>query len=225
MYFLKYRYFNVFFLFIFLFNILALDHIPDYRIVAKPLIMASLLGLYISKVHHQSHILITAMIFALLGDAFLMFNSDDFFVIGLGSFLIMQLLYATVFYKDRSASFRTFIVSATVMGLIAGGILMVLWSGLGAMRWPVTLYTAAISVMVVTATSRRQSLSAVNWVIAGVILFVISDSLIAVGKFMSPLPMHHYLVMITYMIAQYLIITGLMEVHVLQDEVRNIGRQ
>lgn len=211
--FMRYRYFNIFFLFIIIFNLLAIDYIPDYRIVAKPLIMATLLGLYISKVRKQNNTFITAMIFALLGDAFLLFISDDFFIIGLGCFLIMQLLYTLVFYADRTDTVKILYRNSIIMLLVSGAIIFNLWPGLGPMKLPVLFYTAAISLMVITAFSRKNTITDRNVVIAGVLLFVISDSLLAAGKFISPFAYQHYLVMLTYMLAQYLIVTGIISSH------------
>ena len=42
------------------------------------------------------------LIFALFGDIFLMFKHEDFFLLGLGSFLIMQLLLVTILDILRS---------------------------------------------------------------------------------------------------------------------------
>jgi uncharacterized membrane protein YhhN len=41
-----------------------------------------------------------ALIFALLGDIFLLQEAENYFLLGLGSFFIMQLLYAYVFAKQ-----------------------------------------------------------------------------------------------------------------------------
>ena len=71
--------------------------------VSKPMIMGSLLGFYIYTVRNQSPIFILAIIFAMLGDIFLMFGTDSFFIIGLSCFLIMQLLYVITFWKDKSS--------------------------------------------------------------------------------------------------------------------------
>lgn len=212
-YFMKYPYFNIFFLFIVGFNLITLDHITDYRIVAKPLIMATLLGFYISKVQKQSYALLSAMIFALLGDAFLLFTSDDFFIIGLSCFLLMQILYTTVFLKDRSR--KTPVVYGAAAAIIICGLFLLyyLWPALNAMQIPVALYTAAITVMVISAILRSDSIRAYPWVVAGVLLFMVSDGVLAVGKFREALPLQHYIVMLTYMLAQYFIVTGMAEHH------------
>ncbi|MBK9149542.1 MAG: lysoplasmalogenase [Saprospiraceae bacterium] len=210
---MKYPYFNIFFLFIVGFNLITLDHITDYRIVAKPLIMATLLGFYISKVQKQSYALLSAMIFALLGDAFLLFTSDDFFIIGLSCFLLMQILYTTVFLKDRSR--KTPVVYGAAAAIIICGLFLLyyLWPALNAMQIPVALYTAAITVMVISAILRSDSIRAYPWVVAGVLLFMVSDGVLAVGKFREALPLQHYIVMLTYMLAQYFIVTGMAEHH------------
>jgi uncharacterized membrane protein YhhN len=48
-------------------------------------------------------------------------------------------------------------------------------------------------------------------VFGGATLFMISDSLIAINRFLEPLPRVGIWVMITYIAAQYLILTGLLK--------------
>jgi uncharacterized membrane protein YhhN len=81
------------------------------------------------------------------------------------------------------------------------------------MQIPVALYTAAITVMVISAILRSDSVRAYPWVVAGVLLFMVSDGVLAVGKFREALPSQHYIVMLTYMLAQYFIVTGMAEHH------------
>ena len=179
--------------------------------VAKPMIMASLIALYISKVQKQNNLFILALIFALLGDAFLLFTSDEFFMIGLFSFLVMQILYAASFWPDRSKQFAKNLMIATLVIILSSGLIAILWSGLGQMQIVVSVYALAISIMVITAAIRNNKIPAYIWLLIGVILFVVSDALLAYGKFMSALPGQNYLVMGSYMIAQYLIVTAYME--------------
>ncbi len=98
----KYSKFTIFFGIIFILNLLFFTYLVEYRVVAKPIIMASLIGFYISVERRQSNAFVLAMIFALLGDVFLLFTSEAFFLIGLGCFLIMQLLYAFIFSSEAS---------------------------------------------------------------------------------------------------------------------------
>jgi uncharacterized membrane protein YhhN len=62
-----------------------------------------------------------------------------------------------------------------------------------------------ISLMAVLAIF---SLVQTPYLLIGAFLFVISDSLIAVNKFVIPLPWQHLLVMLTYYLAQYYLFIG-----------------
>ena len=98
---IKYKSFTIFYSIIFFLNLLFFTWLTEYRVVSKPMIMASLIGFYISSAKKQSNAFLLAMIFALFGDIFLMFNGEEFFLIGLSCFLVMQLLYTITFLKDR----------------------------------------------------------------------------------------------------------------------------
>jgi uncharacterized membrane protein YhhN len=50
------------------------------------------------------------------------------------------------------------------------------------------------------------------WCFAGAISFMISDSLLAINKFMQPLAIYAGLaIMLTYLLAQYLIVEGVLK--------------
>ncbi len=207
----KYKSFTFFYSIIFILNLLFFTWLTEYRVVSKPMIMASLLGFYISSSKKQSNTFLLAMIFALFGDIFLMFNGEDFFLIGLSCFLIMQILYTITFLKDKITDPTKISYRSLPVILVSIFVIIYLWSGLGEMRIPVASYTAAISLMVISALIRRSN---VHWyfpVVAGVILFMISDALIAVSKFGDSFMGIEYGIMSTYMIAQYLIVRGMVE--------------
>lgn len=208
----RYKSFTVFYFFIFISNMLLFTVWTEYRMVSKPMIMASLIGFYIGVERKQSNTFIMAMIFALFGDIFLMFDNDDFFLLGLGSFLIMQLLYTYTFLQDRISDMRRIFFKSIPVFTLTILILSFLWSGLGEFKNPVIFYAIAISCMVISALIRKTS---VNWylpVVIGVLLFLISDALIGVTKFTN-MQDHivKYFTMATYMIGQYLIVRGMVE--------------
>lgn len=70
----------------------------------------------------------------------------------------------------------------------------------GIIRIGVCIYATLISIMMVTALLQRSSLFAL-----GAILFVFSDFIIAWNKFVEPVPYRHYLVLVTYFLAQWLL--------------------
>jgi uncharacterized membrane protein YhhN len=84
---------------------------------------------------------------------------------------------------------------------------------LGKLSLPVRIYGVVLSFMVMLAmhtTFIRQKRA--GWFMAiGAILFVISDSLLAIDKFYSALNYSGLIVMITYGVAQLLITLGAVE--------------
>jgi uncharacterized membrane protein YhhN len=69
----------------------------------------------------------------------------------------------------------------------------------GALAVPVVLYICALTAMVSTAILARFRQ---RWVAVGAILFLVSDSLLAVHKFKEPVPLRDYLVWSTYYLGQ-----------------------
>ncbi len=208
---IKYKSFTIFYSIIFFLNLLFFTWLTEYRVVSKPMIMASLIGFYISSAKKQSNAFLLAMIFALFGDIFLMFNGEEFFLIGLSCFLVMQLLYTITFLKDRVNDILLMIYRSLPILFISIAVIAYLWNGLGEMRIPVSVYTAAISLMVISALIRRSNMYWYFPVVIGVILFMISDALIALSKFGPTFTGIEYGVMATYMLAQYLIVRGMIE--------------
>lgn len=205
----KFLFFNIFYLLIIAANIFTLYYFTEYRSVAKPMIMAGLIGFYITNVTRQSPGFIMALIFALMGDILLMIPGEAFFMLGLGSFLLMQILYTVEFLKDRT----TFNI-VPYLGLFGFGLifLYVLWPNLGNLQWPVAFYVFAICAMVAAAISRNKSVPWYLLVVLGVFLFFISDAWIALTKFqVISDSFSDVVIMSTYMIAQYLIVRGMVE--------------
>jgi len=207
----RYQSFTFLYSIIFFLNLLFFTWLTEYRVVSKPMIMASLIGFYISSAKKQSNTFLLAMIFALLGDIFLMFDGQDFFLIGLSCFLVMQVLYAFTFLEDRVNDTRSIIFKSLPVIFVSIAVITYLWEGLGEMRIPVAIYTAAISIMVISALIRRSNVIWYLPVVTGVLLFMVSDALIAVSKFGPTFIGIEYGVMATYMLAQYLIVRGMIE--------------
>lgn len=208
----KYKSFTIFYSFVYIANIAFFTVLTEYRVVSKPMIMASLIGFYISTVKKQSNGFIMAMIFALMGDIFLQIQGEDFFLIGLGSFLLMQVFYAAEFYQDRISERKTIFMKSIPVLVITFCTMVFLWNNLGEMKWPVLIYALAITLMIITALIRKPQIRWYLPVVVGVILFMFSDIALAVSKFGHITDISiQYFVMGTYMMAQYLIVRGKVE--------------
>jgi uncharacterized membrane protein YhhN len=181
---------------------------PEIRYVTKPLLLILLMG-HIAQENPKPVLFFTA-VFALLGDVFLLIpgNNPLFFQLGLGSFLIMQVSYIRLFAKQASDEAW---VPAHARKPLAGVIIYV-FSFLaflnpylaGGMKIPVTLYAFALGSMLYFAIRLRNQL-----IVWGAFLFVVSDSVLAFGKFYYSFPGISTVVMSTYIVAQLLLISAL----------------
>lgn len=185
------------------------------KLIFKPLIVGSLL-LYFLIVTKNRFVkfklwMLLAMIYCLAGDIFLMLDGRDelFFILGLTSFLVGHVFYILVFSRivnDKLISFH--ILKTLVVAALVAALLYLLIPRAEALWLPVTLYALAIGTMLVFAFHLTR-IGEIGWLIAaGAFLFVISDSVIALNKFYAPIPYNHWIVMITYIAAQFLIIHG-----------------
>ncbi|NLR65166.1 lysoplasmalogenase [Chitinophaga varians] len=152
-----------------------------------------------------------AMLSCLLGDVLLMF--DHLFLSGLGCFLVGHIFYIifflTIRYSNPPVPFCkyhwVFLNAAAVIGYI-----LFLIPYLGNMLIPVIIYSLVISIMlqsVIHAFHFRYQRMA-WYCLAGAVLFVLSDSLIALNRFYHPLPAGGQLVMLTYGLAQAGLVYG-----------------
>jgi uncharacterized membrane protein YhhN len=197
-----------------------LAHLLDFpSLIAwtKPLLMVLLAVYFIYAVglKTKSHILIfVGIIFAQLGDTFLMYASGNmnFFIAGIGAFLVTQSLYAYSFY-EYDTSQEGFLKKKPLwiipFGLYWVGMLSVLLPILPTpLKIPVAIYSFVIVVMSLMALNLKSKIAAARWrmLMVGTLLFVLSDSLIAVNKFLHPLPIEGFLIMSTYLLAQWLIV-------------------
>lgn len=146
--------------------------------------------------------------FSSLGDALLDLDPERFFVQGLLAFLVAHFIYILLFVRNwvrplRPKGWQLALVAAVLIY----SLLLSQWlaPSLGAVAGPVMLYVCVITVMAVSAILAGFSKP---WVYSGVILFLISDSILAVDKFKAPVPLRGYLVWATYYLAQYGIAIG-----------------
>ncbi len=181
----------------------------EYRYITKPAIMISL-GLY--YVYHISSLkadslkwlFFIALIAAWLGDVFLL--KDDFFLFGLAAFLVMQLIYSYCFWKDRLVTQPTYVYLGILLftiGLVAAE----LWHLLEDLKIPVLVYMTAIGLMSITAFARDRKLSGYWLVFIGTLLFIISDTVLALHQF-TEVHLGSLTVMFTYTAAQLAIVHG-----------------
>jgi uncharacterized membrane protein YhhN len=190
----------------------------------KPLLMPFLLVWYIvsSRVGNKTiqKSMIAALIFSFLGDTLLLFvaQNEIYFLLGLGAFLIAQLSYAYAFNNDRlknklasSYSYFIFIIFSIYILLL----FLNIYDNLKDFAVPVAVYALAVSIMGVTAALRLNSVNNKSYRLTfiGAVLFVLSDTVIAIDKFSynGLLPFASVMIMSLYIIGQYLIVKGMIK--------------
>lgn len=181
--------------------------------VSKPLLMISLFFFYFQKVKNDvsktDKIMLVSLIFSCLGDTFLMFQGKNpqFFLLGLGSFLVAQVAYSGVFKPLGITSYNKrfpFIIYGFLFVLLLSNKIP------KGFMLPISAYAPAIMWMGITAAERQTNQKSYQFVLIGAILFIISDSLIAINKFAFAIPLSGLWVMATYIAAQYLIVEGVL---------------
>jgi uncharacterized membrane protein YhhN len=160
-----------------------------------------------------------AIVFSLLGDVALMLQlyNELYFIIGLGSFLVAHLYYLNAYHQHRNEAdsnallgVQKFRFSLPIV-LFGTGLITVLYSHLGDFKIPVILYAFVLILMVLQALFRfgHTTRKSFTLVFIGALLFMISDSFIAINKFLNSFESAQLVIMSTYLIAQFFIIKGL----------------
>lgn len=195
-----------------LFVALAKDH---WRFFSKFLLMPLLAAYFMYAVNDRgiSGWVIPALFFSWLGDVLLQFESAGklFFLLGLSSFLLAHIFYIIFFHtirvKEQLASRWWLIIPVALYYL---GLILLLSPYLGEMKLPVRAYGIVISMMLLLAlhTLFMKDKQVGKLLTAGAVLFVISDSVLAVNKFYQPFEFAAVVIMLTYGLAQALLIIG-----------------
>jgi len=161
---------------------------------------------------------LVAFFFSWLGDNFLMFSGKNelFFYAGVGGFFFAQLTYIYIFTRYSEKGGRGYLQKNMIIGFLflayLAGIYALLYPNLeGIMKPVILIYALSLIGMSMMALNRRGRVGNASYlpVFIGSILFVISDSMLAIDKFYVEFPLAGFWIMITYISAQYLIMRGL----------------
>lgn len=210
------------------------------RFFTKPLLMVLLIAFYVQRAAKPlsgiHKLMITAFAFSWVGDVALMFvpnNESDtvlmgiaknpnYFLVGLVGFLITHVLYTVAFSKVALQSAEAllpkklwvFIPLAVYMVALLSMLVPAINSNELTKPFliPVLVYSSAIATMVVFAINRfkRVNDSSFAMVFGGALLFMISDSIIAINKFMHPFQTAGIFIMVLYIAGQYFIAKGML---------------
>ncbi len=168
--------------------------------VTKPLPVIAMLML-LKPVGHYSRFIFIGLLLSVIGDVLLEF-STSLFIYGLLAFLMAHLSYIVAFFKR---SIRIAPIPLVLLMAFGSVIYWFLYPGLGDMAHPVLIYIVVILIMSWRATAQGNFNKNAIYPVAGALLFVASDSLIALNKFYVEIEYHRYLIMLSYWAAQSLI--------------------
>ncbi len=197
-------------------HLLSLLAWPAAAAYTKPLLLPLLImAVWQAGAAPFRSLLIAALFFSWIGDVVLLFahKGELFFIGGLVAFLIAHVCYILLFNKTISqyARARNYQWWAWVLLIVyLTGLMSLLFPHLQALKIPVLVYGFVIGAMMATAIRgwAYWPAGAARWIVLGAAAFVISDSLLAVNKFYTPLPLAPFFIMITYLGAQYGIVRG-----------------
>lgn len=182
--------------------------IPLLIYIFKPLIIFSLLFLYVFSLPKRIKWYVIALELSFFGDVLLLFSGELFFMGGLVSFLMAHFLFIKiVISRIKAVNFLKVLFSAIPFLAVFGLLIFTLKDSLDEMLWPVVIYGltiatfGAVSFLDFLNTKSKKSLL----MLFGAVVFMISDSLLAINKLYNPAHILEVFVMITYVLAQYLI--------------------
>lgn len=123
-------------------------------------------------------IILLGLVFSWFGDTFLIGQTRDFFLLGLGAFLLAHIAYIAAFVV-KGINLRWAAVAMLPIG--AGAIAVSAWLTPHIppeLMTPVRVYTTVISLMVVAAIGTRGR-GATSLIVAGALMFFLSDLSVA----------------------------------------------
>jgi len=157
-------------------------------------------------------LMLAALVCSLAGDILLSFKG--LFLPGLGAFLVAQVIYCILFSGQFKKSRNGFIwLAGIILYAVSMGSFII--PNAGPFSWVVGIYLLAISCMAISAGFRNDP--KFIWVALGAFIFMLSDSLIAINKFVQPFPYAGVAIMVSYYVAQLMITLGIIRHHLSQQ--------
>jgi uncharacterized membrane protein YhhN len=180
----------------------------------KPFLLLPLIvAVFISTNFKNKIILLGALVFSWTGDVLLLFVFKDpiYFMLGLVAFLTAHIFYIILFVKEIKKAkgkieFKK--TGAILIAIYLCTMLVILIPHLGGLTIPVIVYSVVISTMLYMAylLSFHWAKPASIYLLTGAVSFILSDSILAFDKFYQPLPVSGFLIMSTYLYAQWALV-------------------
>lgn len=140
-------------------------------------------------------------IFSALGDIALDLDRVKYFVFGLAFFLVAHLFYSFTFFKVAEKKIISPLKISIVI-VFAFGMGILLWPKLGTLKIPVMIYLSVIALMTISSSLFE---SKNNIAYLGAWIFMSSDAMIAINKFLEPFPYARFAIIITYYVGNFML--------------------
>jgi len=185
---------------------------------SKPSLMLILIFYYVINTKNLAsakYLIISALVFSWLGDVLLLLDKQfkTLFIYGLIAFLTAHIFYIFYFLQIRKANTPEKLPPALIF--VAVAVYSLTLFGFAAphvknLLIPIGFYALVISTML------GASFAAFNFTkqtfgkicVAGTLLFIVSDSILAINRFVAPFEYAPIFIMLTYAVAQLLITEG-----------------
>lgn len=176
--------------------------------LAKPMLMTTLFGYYYLNKKSDNLFFVLGLLFSLFGDLFLLGSGELYFILGLIFFLIAHVFYIIMVFKILlEIKLKDFMIAGIPYLLLFLILINVLYDGLGSMKIPVIIYAMTISFLgVFSLLLFLQSRTKTSLLLLfGVLVFITSDTILALNLFYEKQSFYPILIMTTYVMAQFLI--------------------
>ncbi len=182
-------------------------HPYSLSIIIRPVPMLIFAYLCIKYLPLPENILLgIGFICCCVGDIFMDLSREQFFIQALVSFLFGHIFYGLGFLRSFHFSKKGLFLACLAFAypcIIA----LILIPRLGSFLVPVLIYILVILCMGICAAFVKNNTTGI---FTGAMLFIISDSLIAINKFLAPFPYSTPIIISIYFIAQYFIGSGIL---------------
>jgi uncharacterized membrane protein YhhN len=148
-------------------------------------------------------LMVAALVLSACGDVLLELN---LFAPGVGAFLLAQLCYAGHFFSQRGTAGLPYLRLALVL-LLPLAVSSQVLPAAGDMMVPVGVYMAVITIMGIGAALHRKPSTLL---FTGALLFIASDCMIGINRFVMPFSAARHAIMVTYYLGQLLILWGVL---------------
>jgi uncharacterized membrane protein YhhN len=196
--------------------LMAMDMVGIGRTVLKAIPVSTLMVLVLRDMRGLARICLTgALLGSVCGDILLDLPYANLFIFGLVAFLVAHLFYTVLFF--RYAKSPDGFGKVMMAGLVFfAGVMIWIFRGIApALYGPVVLYIVVIITMSIGALLVPAENRLLFW---GALLFIASDVVLALNKFLVAVPYGRVINISLYFIAQFMIIMAAWAIWVDTDE-------